>query len=96
MPENIIGLQKENLSQKISHLNVLKEELKDDAFVKSLTFGAGAAAAESMGGAVCAIEGLNKELEQVAKKLALLSEKTAVYLQNVVANFEEADNGFVE
>jgi len=89
--ENLtIALQSGNLRHKISILQITKENLSED-LIRPLQFGSNSTYKTSNGRSVVSIETLNAELDAVAKKLAALSEATSLYLESVIAGFEEVD-----
>lgn len=85
-----ITVQYANVSQKVSLLRNTKESLSED-IITPLQFGCNYASKTSKGDSVVSMESLNAELDAVAKKLALLVDATAAFLEKANVVFDETD-----
>lgn len=92
MADSKIILKRQELTNRITSISSISQKLSEDTLVKTLTFGESSASAGSKGEAVNAVKELNVELDNIAKKLALLNEKTSGYLESVIRTFDLADN----
>ena len=94
MPDNAtIAANPAELHSAAAKLNAVRENLSSQDLIKPLIFGESGAAHTSKGGSVSSMELLNAELDAVAKKLSVLSEATASFIEKATATIEAADQG---